>query len=176
MAERGDSDPCGVVLKRFSRPPRYDRFDIPACARCHYTSYMFVLSRGKHPYPGKIRDKGVSISSDPFIPATPNTAGKGHTAGWRGEGAGWRGGGHRPGDPRTPRVARRGAPTRWRAATSNVARRRDRDIAPYRNGTRAWSTRGSGNGTRKRGGCQTRRREYGGRCALWKKKKLVDIH
>ena len=27
-----DSNPCGVAPKRFSRPPRYDRFDIPPCA------------------------------------------------------------------------------------------------------------------------------------------------
>ena len=24
-----DSNPCEIALKRFSRPPRYDRFDIP---------------------------------------------------------------------------------------------------------------------------------------------------
>ena len=26
---RRDSNPCGVAAKRFSRPPRYDRFDTP---------------------------------------------------------------------------------------------------------------------------------------------------
>ena len=30
-----DSNPCGIAPKRFSRPPRYDRFDIPPCGnRC----------------------------------------------------------------------------------------------------------------------------------------------
>ena len=37
-----DSNPCGLVPKRFSRPPRYDRFDIPPCI--YITHCLFMIS------------------------------------------------------------------------------------------------------------------------------------
>ena len=37
-----DSNPCGRVPKRFSRPPRYDHFDIPPCI--HFSSYLGIIS------------------------------------------------------------------------------------------------------------------------------------
>ena len=36
-----DSNPCEIALKRFSRPPRYDRFDIPPYKR----NYEIVLEK-----------------------------------------------------------------------------------------------------------------------------------
>ena len=37
-----DSNPCGLAPKRFSRPPRYDRFDIPPCI--YITHCLFIIS------------------------------------------------------------------------------------------------------------------------------------
>ena len=36
-----DSNPCEIALKRFSRPPRYDHFDIPPYKR----NYEIVLEK-----------------------------------------------------------------------------------------------------------------------------------
>ena len=41
-----DSNPCGVTPKRFSRPPRYDRFDTSPymnCRQADFIRYSIVL-------------------------------------------------------------------------------------------------------------------------------------
>ena len=35
-----DSNPCGRVPKRFSRPPRYDHFDIPPYMNCRVADFI----------------------------------------------------------------------------------------------------------------------------------------
>ena len=35
-----DSNPCGRVPKRFSRPPRYDHFDIPPYMNCRQADFI----------------------------------------------------------------------------------------------------------------------------------------
>ena len=35
-----DSNPCGVAPKRFSRPPRYDRFDTSPYMNCQKTDFI----------------------------------------------------------------------------------------------------------------------------------------
>ena len=35
-----DSNPCGVAPKRFSRPPRYDHFDIPPYMNCRQADFI----------------------------------------------------------------------------------------------------------------------------------------
>ena len=35
-----DSNPCGRVPKRFSRPPRYDHFDIPPYMNCRSADFI----------------------------------------------------------------------------------------------------------------------------------------
>ncbi len=39
-----DSNPCEIALKRFSRPPRYDRFDIPPYLTLILYHKLFFLS------------------------------------------------------------------------------------------------------------------------------------
>ena len=39
-----DSNPCGRVPKRFSRPPRYDHFDIPPYMNCRQADFIGLLN------------------------------------------------------------------------------------------------------------------------------------
>ena len=79
---RRDSNPRGLSPKRFSRPPRYDRFDTPACLPYYYKlpkrncQYIFTQKQKSSPYTSErivsvysiSNSGGTSISSETYLP------------------------------------------------------------------------------------------------------------
>ena len=71
-----DSNPRGVAPKRFSRPPRYDRFDIPAYPLLNYNAISVFRRKEDNAFHNEIYYTPLKGKSQSFSPTKTKKLGR----------------------------------------------------------------------------------------------------